>query len=167
MNTPKYIKSLVIPNGNKPRGRKVWSIDLETVWLPFFMATNIMGDTAIPNDALGAPLRLSYNQDGTAKFNKSGRPTIKVVKELADSIRTVRENFTAQLTGYAGQVIQDKPEQYKQLAKASYQAGQAIIAKDKQVISEAIQRQVEAMTEPAEEPQPQKEPAREPELVTA
>ena len=163
MNTPKYIKSLVMPNGNKPRGRKVWSIDLETVWLPFFMATNLMGDTAIPNDALGAPLRLSYNQDGTAKFNKSGRPTIKVVKELADSIRTVRENFTAQLTGYAGQVIQDKPEQYKQLVEGAREAGQAIIAKDKQAISEAIQRQVEAMTEPAEEPAPHKEP----ELVTA
>ena len=159
--TPKYIKSLVMPNGNKPRGRKVWSIDLETVWLPFFMATNLMGDTAIPNDALGAPLRLSYNQDGTAKFNKSGRPTIKVVKELANSIRTVRENFTAQLTGYAGQVIQDKPEEYKQLVKASREAGEPIIARDKQAISEAIQRQVEAMTEPAEET------AREPELVTA
>jgi len=161
MNTPKYIKSLVIPNGNKPRGRKVWSIDLETVWLPFFMATNLMGDTAIPNDALGAPLRLSYNQDGTAKFNKSGRPTIKVVKELADSIRTVRENFTAQLTSYAGQVIESKPEEYKHLVEVSREAGQAIIAKDKLAISEAIQRQVEAMTEPAEEPQ------REPELVTA
>ena len=159
--TPKYIKSLVIPNGNKPRGRKVWSIDLETVWLPFFMATNLMGDTAIPNDALGAPLRLSYNQDGTAKLNKSGRPTIKAVKDIADTIRNVRENFTAQLTGYAGQVIQDKPEEYKQLVEVSHQAGQAIIAKDKQAISEAIQRQVEAMTEPAEEPQ------REPELVTA
>ena len=152
-----------MPNGNKPRGRKVWSIDLETVWLPFFMATNLMGDTAIPNDALGAPLRLSYNQDGTAKFNKSGRPTIKVVKELADSIRTVRENFTAQLTGYAGQVIESKPEEYKQLVKASREAGEPIIMKDKQAISEAIQRQVEAMTEPEGEPEPQKEP----ELVTA
>ena len=120
-----------------------------------------MGDTAIPNDALGAPLRLSYNQDGTAKFTKAGRPTIKVVKELADSIRTVRENFTAQLTGYAGQVIQDKPEQYKQLVEVSREASQAIIANDKLAISEAIQRQVEAMTEPAEET------AREPELVTA
>jgi len=125
MNTPKYIKSLVMPNGNKPRGRKVWSIDLETVWLPFFMATNIMGDTAIPNDALGAPLRLSYNQDGTAKFNKSGRPQIKVVKELADSIRTVRENFTAQLTSYAGQVINDKPEDYKELVKVCREAERA------------------------------------------
>src|SRR3990172_124444 len=35
METPSYIKSLLIPNGKKPAGRKVWSIDLETVWLPF------------------------------------------------------------------------------------------------------------------------------------
>jgi hypothetical protein len=40
METPNYIKSLVMPNGKKPAGRRVWSIDLETVWLPFFYATN-------------------------------------------------------------------------------------------------------------------------------
>ena len=40
MNTPNYIKSLLAPNTKKPQGRKVWSIDLETVWLPFFTATN-------------------------------------------------------------------------------------------------------------------------------
>jgi len=31
VETPSYIKALLIPNGKKPAGRKVWSIDLETV----------------------------------------------------------------------------------------------------------------------------------------
>ena len=47
METPNYIKNLLKPTANKATSRKVWSIDLETVWLPFFTATNAMGDTAI------------------------------------------------------------------------------------------------------------------------
>ena len=39
--TPSYIKALLIRNGKKPAVRRVWSIDLETVWLPFFTATKI------------------------------------------------------------------------------------------------------------------------------
>ena len=62
-----YIKQLLIPNGKKPQGRRVWAIDLETVWMPFFTATNTMGDTALPADVLGAPLRLAYNGDGSGK----------------------------------------------------------------------------------------------------
>ena len=62
METPNYIKSLLIPSIKKPQGRRVWSIDLEQVWLPFFTATNTMGDTAIPVDALGCPLRLGYDK---------------------------------------------------------------------------------------------------------
>ena len=34
-NTPNYIKTLVKPSG-KSTGRKVWSVDLETVWLTVF-----------------------------------------------------------------------------------------------------------------------------------
>ena len=63
-DTPNYIKSLLLPNGKKPTGRRVWSLDLESIWLPFFTATNLQSDTAIPLDALGAPLRLAYAQDG-------------------------------------------------------------------------------------------------------
>ena len=72
--TPQYIKALLKPNGTKPAGRRVWSIDLESVWLPFFTATNTMGDTALAAESLGAPLRLAYDPDGTPKFSKSGRP---------------------------------------------------------------------------------------------
>src|SRR4030042_788778 len=38
METPNYIKSLVTPTTKQPQGRKVWSIDLQQVWLPFFTA---------------------------------------------------------------------------------------------------------------------------------
>ena len=148
--TPRYIKSLLMPNGQKPAGRKVWSIDLELVWLPFFMATNLMGDTAISHEALGAPLRLSYNPDGTVKFTKSGRPQVKVVKELSDSIRTVRENFTATLTNYAGGVFNSNPDEYKALVSAIRQAGEPIVQRDKTAISEALKAQIEEVMSTAE-----------------
>jgi hypothetical protein len=43
MEIPNYIAALLQPQTQKPTGRKVWSIDLETVWLPFFHATNVAG----------------------------------------------------------------------------------------------------------------------------
>ena len=106
MESPNYIKSLLLPNGSKPRGRRVWSIDLETVWLPFFTATNAMGDTAIAHDALGAPLRLAYEADGSVKFSpRNGKPIVKVAKELQTTVRLVRENFAAGLLTYAHGVL--------------------------------------------------------------
>ncbi len=136
--TPNYIKSLLMPNGRKPTGRKVWSIDLELVWLPFFTATNVMGDTALPHDALGAPLRLAYAADGSVKFSKSGRPVTKVAKELADSVRLVRENFTANLVNYAGTVIAERAEEYRNHVELAQQAGKPIIDHDKAELEKAI-----------------------------
>ena len=71
--TPQYIASLFKPNAKKQSARKVWSIDLETVWLPFFIASNTMGVTQIPHEAIGCPLRLGYNTDGSVKFSNTTR----------------------------------------------------------------------------------------------
>ncbi len=87
METPSYIAALLQPQPSKPTGRKVWSIDLETVWLPFLTATNVVKATAIPSEALGAPLRLQYEDDGEVKFSKTGRPVVRVAKEIADQVK--------------------------------------------------------------------------------
>ena len=143
METPNYIKSLLKANIQKPQGRKVWSIDLETVWLPFFTATNTMGDTRIPVEALGAPLRLAYNPDGAVRFSKSGRPVIRVAKDIADNVRLVRENFVAGLQSYAHGVITDNSDGYTAQAQAAREAGAPIIAHDKAKLDEAIQKAIE------------------------
>jgi hypothetical protein len=153
--SPSYIKALLLPNNHRPAGRKVWSIDLELVWIPFFSATNIMGDTAIPYDALGAPLRLAYNADGSVKFSKTGRPITKVAKELSDNIRMVRDNFTAGLVSYANGVINRKADEYRDLVELAKRAGEPILAKDKTSLEQALARQMEeavaeATTAPAE-----------------
>jgi len=138
MESPNYIKALVRPNGSKPKGRRVWSIDLETVWIPFFTATNVMGETAIAHDALGAPLRLAYEADGSVKFSRTGRPVIKVAKELADSVKLVRENFVAGLVAYANGVLTENPDGYKAEVQANMEAGKPILERDRQALENAI-----------------------------
>jgi hypothetical protein len=136
--TPNYIKALLKPNGSKPAGRRVWSIDLESVWLPAFTAMNAMGETRIPHEALGAPLRLAYNTDGTVKFSKTGRPVVKVVKDIADSVKLIRENLIAGLVAHAHSVATEFPDEYKTEAMANQEAGRPIVDKDRHALTEAV-----------------------------
>ena len=145
--TPTYIKSLVTPTTKQAQGRKVWSIDLQQVWLPFFTATNTMGDTAIPSDAIGCPFRLGYDKAGQVRFSQSGRPVVRVVKEIADNVRMVRDNFTANLLSYAGQVAKDNAEGYKAQIAQALKAGEVIATHDKTQLSKALEARAEAQAE--------------------
>ena len=144
METPNYIKSLVTPTTKQPQGRKVWSIDLQQVWLPFFTATNTMGDTAIPSDAIGCPLRLGYDKAGQVRFSQAGRPVIRVAKEIADNVKLVRDNFTANLLNYAGGVMRDNAEGYKAQIETAKKAGEPIYQHDKNQLSNALKARAEA-----------------------
>jgi len=144
MESPTYIKSLLMPSIRKPQGRRVWSIDLEQVWLPFFLATNTMGDTAIPSEALGCPLRLGYDKTGAVRFSQSGRPVIRVVKEVADSVRLVRDNFTANLINYAGQVLKENGEGYKAQVALAKKTGEPIIQHDRLQLHLAVEAKAKA-----------------------
>ena len=153
METPSYIKQLLQPNGGKRQGRRVWSIDLETVWLPFFHATNVMGDTALPSEALGSPVRLAYDKDGAVKFSKSGRPVTKVAKELSQTVMLVRENMVANLQGYTQDVAKDKANEYKSSVITALKAGKPIIDKDRVELDKAVKAQIEqAMREREAQP---------------
>ena len=138
MDSPQYIKGLLKPNGTKSKGRKVWSVDLETVWLPFFTATNTTGDTSVPAEALGAPLRLGLQVDGTVKFSSNGKPVIKVAKELSDGITLVRENFVAGLTAFTRSVVQSDKEGYVAQIEAGQTAGKPISERDRKALDRAI-----------------------------
>ena len=174
-DSPQYIKNLLLPSTKSPRGRRVWSIDLETTWLPFFTATNTMGDTAIPADALGSPIRLAYDKDGSVKFSKSGRPVSRVAKPISDSVTLIRQNFVANLQQYAEQVATDRQEDYAKMIEQATIAGKPIIAHDRVELDKAIQLQLEeAIREAQEEARKEaQEEAHEPtaeserELVTA
>ena len=166
--TPNYIKSLLLPNAKSTQERRVWSIPLETVWLPFFTATNTMGDTAIPYDALGSPIRLAYDKDGSVKFSKSGRVVTKVVKPIADSVTLIRQNFVANLQQYAEQVATDREEDYAKQIEMATIAGKPIIAHDRIELDKAIQLQVaEAMRQAEAEAETTEVAEPTPELVGA
>ncbi len=157
--SPSYIKQLLQPNGNKRQGRRVWSIDLETVWLPFFHATNVMGDTAIPADSLGAPIRLAYDKDGAVKFSKSGRPVTKVAKEISQTVTLVRENMVANLQGYTHEVAEGKAEAYKGSVVHALKAGKPILDKDRVELDKAIKAQIEQALRDAESQPAETKPA--------
>jgi len=163
--TPQYIKSLLMPNGKKPRGRRVWSIDLETVWLPFFTATNTMGDTSISPASLGAPLRLAYEQDGSVRFTKTGRPVVRVVKDIADNVRLIRENFTATLQDYSAQVIKSHSEGYKRQIELARKLGEPIVNADRENLDKANAERLEQQLAEGKDAEPAKEPAKEPVLA--
>lgn len=138
-DTPSYIRNLVIPQAKTAKtSRRVWSIDLESVWLPFFFATNANSDTAIPSEALGAPLRLSVGKDGTVRFNQSGKPVIRVVRDISDMVRLIRDNFTAGLLSYTHAVSTESPEAYNSEIVRSQVAGEPIMAHDVALLTEAV-----------------------------
>lgn len=160
-HTPQYIKGLLAPVAKAPQGRKAWSIDLQQVWLPFFTATNTMNDTAIPTAALGAPLRLGYDKAGQVRFSQAGRPIIRIAKEIEESVRMVRDNFTANLIAYAGKVAEENTEEYKATIEESVKAGEPVKRYDNSRLQRAYQKRAEAEAVKKTEPEP------EPELVTA
>jgi len=143
-NTPDYIKSLLAPRTKQPQGRKVWSIDLETVWLPFFTATNAMGDSAIPSASLGCPMRLAYDKAGQVRFSANGKPVIRVDKVISDNVRMVRDNFTANLINYAGEVMNQHSDEYGTQLELAKKAGEPIAQHDTAELSKALEAKAEA-----------------------
>ncbi len=171
-DSPIYIKNLLLPQAKSPTDRRVWSIALETVWLPFLTATNTMGDTAIPLDALGCPIRLAYDKDGSVKFSKTGRPVSRVAKPISDSVTLIRQNFVANLQQYSEQVATDRQEDYAKQIEMATTAGRPIIAHDRIELDKAVQLQLEeaireAQEEARKEAHQEAEPQPEPALVEA
>ncbi len=129
-NNYDYITEMVKDNGKKTTERKVWSIGLETALIPFFVATNATGRTKIDRDAIGSPLRLAYNQDGSVKFSKTGKPIIRVAKPISDQVKVMRDNYIAGLQKFAHDVQQSETESYNSEATACLSAGKPIADRD-------------------------------------
>ena len=157
--TPTYIKSIVMPKAKQAKtSRRVWSIDLETVWLPFFTATNAQGDTAVPSEAIGAPLRLATAKDGSIRFTDSGTPVIRVAKDISDMVRSIRDEFTAGLMAFTNGVATENAEAFKAEAVKAVTAGKPIIARDSAKLETYIRMKAEAEAERETEAKPDKIP---------
>lgn len=129
--TPGHITALLQPISSKGVDRKAWSVGVYGVWVPFFTATNTAGETNLSPETLGAPVVLARDADGDIKFSKSGRPVLRVVKELSQHITLVRENFIAGLLGYTESVRKSDPAGYKAQVERAQKAGEPLIARDR------------------------------------
>jgi hypothetical protein len=153
--TPGYISALVKPLPGRGSDRRAWSIPLAGVWLPFFTATNTAGETAIEAEALGAPLRLQYEKDGTPKFSQNGKPVIRIARELSEQIKLVRENFMAGLLSYAETVQKAMPNEFKAQVEAAQKAGETITTQDAAALTayfEVLKAKAEAEAQATPEP---------------
>jgi hypothetical protein len=113
-------------------------------------------------------MRLAYNQDGSVKFSKAGKPVVKVAKDISDNVRLVRENFVASLQTYANTVFNENGEAYKAQITKAVEAGKPIQAHDKEKLDEAMEKLVEQAIAEAEKTEPKTEvPTQERELVNA
>jgi hypothetical protein len=142
-NTPAYIKNLLLPTAKTQSERKVWSMGLETVIVPFLTATNTMGDTAIPHDALGAPLRLARDKDNSIRFNSGGKPVIRVAKPISDAVTSIRENFVATLKDYTQNVVESRPDDYALTVESSIQAAKPIKQQEQDDLDKAVKLKLE------------------------
>jgi hypothetical protein len=143
VETPQYIKALLAPTKNSRGSRRAWSIDVESVWVPFFTATNVMGETGIADDVLGAPIQLAKGSDGEVRFTQSGRPVMRVHKDLNDQILVVRENFVAGLQAYTGSVMEersDPPQADAEQVSKQHDAAKPILEQDQLDILAATEK---------------------------
>jgi len=139
------VQNLLRPITPKGTDRRSWSIPLGGVWLPFFTATNTTGQTAIPAEALGAPLRLAREKDGTPRFSEKGTPVVRVVKDLADQVRIVRENFAAGLQAHAEAVKIAMPDEYNAQVEAAHKAGVPVQEGDMKALQDYMAARAEAV----------------------
>ena len=147
-----YIQQMLAAGKSSQRqpSRKVWALDLEGVLLPFMVASNARHDSAIPSDALGAPLRLAVNQDGTAKFSKSGKPVIRIAKPISDHVKLMREGYVASLMQYTTDTQTEAADAVKAELEAANKAGAPILASDADKLRKAIEAQMEEAADTAE-----------------
>lgn len=132
-----YMASLLAPVSKRAGSRRAWGIAVEDVWVPYFTATNVDGLTSLPSDALGKPLRLAKNKDGSVRFSDSGRPVMRVAKELNQEIGVARDNFVASLQTYTGMVMDERADDYKREVELAQAAAMPIFQQETSDIDEA------------------------------
>ena len=138
--SPSFISALVTPGPGAASGKKSWSVDVESVWVPFFTATNAQGDTNVSPETLGAPIRLAVDKAGVVRFTANGRPSMRIAPELTQQIRVVRENFVASLVNYTGTVIEENGDAYKAQVERNQAAATPLLEQDSKMLQEELDR---------------------------
>lgn len=113
MLTIQDVKAMVTPRHKPVSEKRAWSIAVESVWVPFYMATNTAGLTEIGSEALAHPVEIAYGKDGLPRFTDDGRPIMRVNKTLASQVRTARDNYENQLRDFTRNIQAEMPDAFK------------------------------------------------------
>lgn len=134
-----FFQSMDRSSAGKPVDRRQWGFGLNAFWVPLMTALNVDGVTAIPEDALGAPIRLRRDKDtGEVRFGTNGRPQTYVAKPVADEIRAEMASYEQRGLEYIGSVQKGKAQEYAAEVAALQKAGEPINTADIRDLTAAL-----------------------------
>ncbi|MDD5060890.1 MAG: hypothetical protein PHN44_01220 [Candidatus Marinimicrobia bacterium] len=143
-----YFKSLVTPMPAKAATRRVKSFDVDML-VQFGYAQNAVKNTNIPLEALGAPYRLAIGKDGEVKFSASGRPSIRVAKEIVSFGTTIHQNVVAQIQAETARIFNEQEETINKMMEAAKKVAMPIINSDVKKLDDALAARAKAEAEAA------------------
>ena len=143
-----YIKSLVTPVASKGTTRRVKSFDVDML-VEFGYAQNIEGNTSLPLEALGAPYRLAVSKDGEVKFSSTGRPSVRVAKEIVSFGTTIHQNIVSMMQAETVRVFKEKEEAVALMKTAAAKAAAPILNSDVKRLDAALAARAKAEAEKA------------------
>ncbi len=138
------IKALVTPLPTKDQiTRRVKSLDVAML-VSFAVAQNVEGNTTIPLEAIGAPYRLRTNKAGEVAFSASGRPSVRVAKELVAFGTMIHNNIVSAIVSDTARVFTEKEAEVNTMIAAAQKAGAPIINADNVKLTAAIAARAKA-----------------------
>ncbi len=143
------IKALVTPLPTKDQiTRRVKSLDVAML-VSFAVAQNVEGNTTIPLEAIGAPYRLRTNKAGEVQFSQTGRPSVRVAKELVAFGTMIHNNIVSAIVSDTARVYTEKEAEVKAMIAAAQKAGAPIINADNVKLTAAIAARAKAEADAA------------------
>jgi hypothetical protein len=143
-----FMASVLAPTGRSKAGKKAWSIDVETTWVPFFTAGRVLKDKKgrplcdLPDDVLGAPIRLAVDKQGAVKFGANGRPVTRLAAELKEQIDIARDNYIVSLQALTAVAMEESPEEYREVVARQQAAAVPVFEREAEMVAEAERMQL-------------------------
>ena len=157
------IHTLMKPSPDKVKDRAVWGLPLTGLWIPFFTATNVTGESNINAGALGCPMRLVVGKDGVPKLKDDGSARYQVDKDISKAVKSLKDNIAFGLQSYASSIQKAMPAEYKAQVEAAQKAGEEVREHDDTTLGdylaelEAVAKNATATQPPAKTPTESKE----------
>lgn len=148
-----FTEVVIAPATRRAATRRVWGIDLDT-WVSYLTATNVMGKTQFAPEILGKPLELARAKDGSIRFNDSGKPIVRVRKDISSFANNARDKYASSLQAYTGLVMGERPEAFKDMVGSSQQAAAPLYEQETLDLAEATAMLEAALKAAQATPQP-------------